>query len=565
MVDGGSIYTSADSGATWTERTSAGSRNWASIACSTDGTKLAAVVDGGYIYTLCRLWRHLDRAGHQRRQPQLVPITPKTDGTQLAAGVSAAPSTPLPTLALPGQSALAPVAATGGPLPPAQTAPSWRAVAYSGSIYTSTDSAPPGQRRTSAWQPLLAVHYPAQTAPNLAAVVNGGSIYTSTDSGATRTERTSAGSQSRQGITSSADGTKLAGRSKWRLHLHPHRLWRYLDRERTSAPVAATGGPATSSSDGTKPAVGRLRRLHLHQHRPGVTRTDRTSAGSRNWWSITLQLRRHETSCRSKWRLHPPPPTRAPPGQAHQRRQPLLAVRLPPAETALQAAAATAAPSTPPPTPAPPGQSAHQRRQSQLVLHYLSTDGTKLAAGVYGGSIYTSTDSGATWTSAPAPAAATGGPHYPAQTALSWRLLLTAVPSTPLPTPARPGQSAPAPQPHWYSITSSTDGTKLAAGVYGGSIYTSTDPAPPGQSAPAPAAAVGSPLPSTDGTDRRRVVRRLHLHQYRLSATWTERNQRRQPLLAVHYLSADGTKLAAGVNGGKSTPYTMASQLTVTG
>ena len=38
-------------GATWTERTSAGSRNWGGVASSSDGTNLVAVVYGGYIYT----------------------------------------------------------------------------------------------------------------------------------------------------------------------------------------------------------------------------------------------------------------------------------------------------------------------------------------------------------------------------------------------------------------------------------------------------------------------------------------------------------------------------------
>ena len=43
VVSGGFIYTSSDSGATWTEQTAAGSRYWQSIASSSDGTKLAAV------------------------------------------------------------------------------------------------------------------------------------------------------------------------------------------------------------------------------------------------------------------------------------------------------------------------------------------------------------------------------------------------------------------------------------------------------------------------------------------------------------------------------------------
>lgn len=61
-----------------------------------------------------------------------------------------------------------------------------------------------------------------------------------------------------------------------------------------------------------------------------------------------------------------------------------------------------------------------------------SYDGDKLAAVVYGGQIYTSTDSGVSWT---------------------------------------PRDSSRA----WYSITSSSDGATLAAVVYGGDIYTSND------------------------------------------------------------------------------------------
>jgi hypothetical protein len=47
----GYVYTSTDGGATWTQRTGAGSRNWRSIASSADGTKLAAVAGGNTLYT----------------------------------------------------------------------------------------------------------------------------------------------------------------------------------------------------------------------------------------------------------------------------------------------------------------------------------------------------------------------------------------------------------------------------------------------------------------------------------------------------------------------------------
>ncbi len=49
VVNGGQIYTSTDSGITWTAR--APSQGWYSIASSADGTKLAAVVQNGQIYT----------------------------------------------------------------------------------------------------------------------------------------------------------------------------------------------------------------------------------------------------------------------------------------------------------------------------------------------------------------------------------------------------------------------------------------------------------------------------------------------------------------------------------
>lgn len=49
VIGNGTIYTSTDSGATWTARDSA--RNWSDVASSEDGTKLVAVVGTGQIYT----------------------------------------------------------------------------------------------------------------------------------------------------------------------------------------------------------------------------------------------------------------------------------------------------------------------------------------------------------------------------------------------------------------------------------------------------------------------------------------------------------------------------------
>jgi photosystem II stability/assembly factor-like uncharacterized protein len=49
VVDGGQIYTSNDSGVTWTPR--AENRSWQSVASSADGSKLVAVENGDLIYT----------------------------------------------------------------------------------------------------------------------------------------------------------------------------------------------------------------------------------------------------------------------------------------------------------------------------------------------------------------------------------------------------------------------------------------------------------------------------------------------------------------------------------
>ena len=46
----GNIFTSSDSGATWTQPAGAPTVSWADIASSADGSQLAAVVYGGNIY-----------------------------------------------------------------------------------------------------------------------------------------------------------------------------------------------------------------------------------------------------------------------------------------------------------------------------------------------------------------------------------------------------------------------------------------------------------------------------------------------------------------------------------
>ena len=82
---GGDIWTSTDSGATWTDQTAAGSRGWGSITSSTDGTKLAAADSSpGDIWTSTdsgATWTDQTAAGSRYWWS----ITSSADGTKLAA------------------------------------------------------------------------------------------------------------------------------------------------------------------------------------------------------------------------------------------------------------------------------------------------------------------------------------------------------------------------------------------------------------------------------------------------------------------------------------------------
>jgi len=220
-IRGGGIYTSTNSGVTWTQ-SSAPSNYWLSIASSADGTRLAAVeqyiwtsTDGGLTWTrssapLNDWWQS---------------IASSADGTRLAAasGISDAN----------GHSAGAIFTSTNGGLTWTWNAPGtdWQSIASSADgmnlaavggieingdvgpylavgIYTSsnfgltwTQSSAP----STSWQSIAS----SADGTQLAAVVYGGGIYASTNSGVTWIQ-SSAPSTSWQSIVPSADGTQLA-------------------------------------------------------------------------------------------------------------------------------------------------------------------------------------------------------------------------------------------------------------------------------------------------------------------------------------------------------------------
>ena len=84
---GGDIYTSTDSGVTWTAQTSGGSRLWYAVASSSDGTRLMAAVRGGDIYTSTDsgvTWTAQTSAGSQSWSA----VASSSDGNMLVATVS---------------------------------------------------------------------------------------------------------------------------------------------------------------------------------------------------------------------------------------------------------------------------------------------------------------------------------------------------------------------------------------------------------------------------------------------------------------------------------------------
>ena len=236
----------------------------------------------------------------------------------------------------------------------------------------------------------------------LAAVADRGNIWTSSDSGANWTEITSVGATKRwTDITSSADGTKLA------VVVYTGNIWTSTDSganwtENTTSPGAGKNWTKiTSSADGTKLAATVQSGNIWISTDSGANWTEDTTVGeTKNWWIITS-----------------------------------------------------------------------------------SSDGTKLAAGVYGGNIWTSTDSGANWTETTVGDGTnnwygiTMSSDGTKMAAVSWgqvdgsgKIWISTDSGATWTMDTTVGSAK-----NWTKIASSSDGTKLAATAYGGNIWTSTD------------------------------------------------------------------------------------------
>jgi len=212
----GYIYTSGDSGATWTEQTSAGSRNWSSIASSSDGTKIVASVDNGFIYRSTDSGATWSQTGAPSGTWKSV--ASNSDGTILAAGrnggliqtsIDSGSTWQTRPVSFPTLWNAIAISSDGSKIAGAngagvfavntvdrftyaeltETLNTWTSVAMSGD----------GSKMVA-----------AEIGGTLPGEATGGFIYTSTDFGVTWTKNTSAGSRMWSSVTSSTDGSNLA-------------------------------------------------------------------------------------------------------------------------------------------------------------------------------------------------------------------------------------------------------------------------------------------------------------------------------------------------------------------
>jgi hypothetical protein len=202
----GGIYTSTDSGATWSGPNGDSNSPWRSIASSADGTRLvAANASGGIggIYTNSGTSWNKALSGTVNWSS----VASSADGSKLVAAISNSASGGIYTSANSGATWSQTVS----------TARSWVAVAssadgsklaaavYGGGIYTSANWSQATSAGNKNWTSIAS----SADGSRLAAVVSGGVIYTSGDSGATWTAD-SVPTANWQSIASSADGGKLA-------------------------------------------------------------------------------------------------------------------------------------------------------------------------------------------------------------------------------------------------------------------------------------------------------------------------------------------------------------------
>jgi hypothetical protein len=523
----GTIYTSTDSGASWTPRTSAGVRQWKSIISSSDGTKLAAIVSDGYIYTSTNsgaTWTEQTSAGSCKWNS----IASSADGTKLV--VVRAGRVCTDSLCSNYDRYYYTSTNSGATWVQRKISKVWgrefTSVASSadgtkvvlaeeyGGIYTSTDSGLHWTEQPGYYAPWGTVASMVSSADGtkLAAIIYGGYIYTSTDSGATWGKESNAGERYWSSIASSSDGSKLivadsrgyvyissnsypfwiqqagAGFNAWTsvacssdgTKLAAGAAFGYIS---TSTDSGATWTrqsteawtTITSSSDGTKMAAG-MENGYIYMNYTSDRSTSwskRTGAGSHNWTSIVASSDGTELFASAGggyiYSSNDSGTTWTQQTVLGSRNWNCLASSSDGSKVAAAVYGDYIYTSTNYLDPSGSGQ----RNWTSLAS---ASGGAKLAATVYDGYIYTSANSGVTWT-----ARTTAGSR-------DWRSIASSSNGANLAATAYGGYvytsadsgatwtaRTTSGNRNWTSIASSSDGMKLAAAVENGYIYVSTD------------------------------------------------------------------------------------------
>lgn len=207
-IQGGYIYTSADSGVTWVQRTGTGTQSWFSMAMSADGTYIAATTSS----SSPNIWISTDSGATwtQRTSPNNIgrSVVMSASGQYVA---SCAPSW---AVSVSSDYGVTWTQNSGGD--------TWTCVAmdstglklvagrtYAGNgIMTSTNGGASWTGITTSFVPNAITS--DSTGTKIACVVYGGTVWTSANSGATWTQQTGSGSRSWNSIVSDSTGVKLA-------------------------------------------------------------------------------------------------------------------------------------------------------------------------------------------------------------------------------------------------------------------------------------------------------------------------------------------------------------------
>ena len=253
--NGGRIYTSSDSGNTWSNLNNSPRGNWVSIKSSSNGTKLAAV-DTINIYTSTdsgSTWT-VRTTGLPTSNVSWTSIASSLDGTKLAAcnkttAIYISSDSGI-TWTISNSSALSWSGITSS-----SDGTKLAACTFNDVIYTSTDSGITWSNSNNSpsnyWNSITS----SSDGTKLAAVINFSKIYTSTDSGITWSNSNSSLSTVRWSfIASSSDGTKLAAVGGYQSGIYTSSdsgaTWSL-----NNAPSSSDWRCICSSSDGTKLAA----------------------------------------------------------------------------------------------------------------------------------------------------------------------------------------------------------------------------------------------------------------------------------------------------------------------